>query len=106
MGFCQLLCVGCENDQEAADFSGQNGNETDGSSKQVEADDQSREVKVETDDDEGQGENLQYLLDITDESSILDGEVGKRLNQMVPVPVSMVSMLLLYFCFSVRMIFF
>lgn len=29
-----------------------------------------------------------YSLEIMDESS-LDGEVGKRLNQIVPVPVSM-----------------
>ncbi|XP_044462072.1 OVARIAN TUMOR DOMAIN-containing deubiquitinating enzyme 9-like isoform X2 [Mangifera indica] len=77
---------GCENDVEAADFSGENGRETGGSSKQMETGGQSREVKVETDDDEGQVENLQYLLDVTDESSILDCEVGKRLNQMVPVP--------------------
>ena len=33
------------------------------------------------------GEDLSYALELTDES-ILDGEVGKRLNQMVPVPVS------------------
>lgn len=32
-------------------------------------------------------EDFSNTLDITDESA-LDGEVGKRLNQMVPVPVS------------------
>lgn len=43
--------------------------------------------------DESRGENLTdaeewlHELDITDESS-LDSEVGRRLNQMVPVPVS------------------
>lgn len=105
MGDHLLLCVGCENDVEAADFSGENGRETGGSSKQMETGGQSREVKVETDDDEGQVENLQYLLDITDESSILDCEVGKRLNQMVPVPVSMDSSCII-FHFSVRLIFF
>lgn len=42
---------------------------------------------------ENQGENFRnghdwsYALDITDESS-LDSEVGRRLNDMVPVPVS------------------
>ncbi|KAJ0046762.1 hypothetical protein Pint_06011 [Pistacia integerrima] len=77
---------GSENDQEAADFSGQNKKETYGSSKQVEADDQSREVKVETADDEGQGENLQYLLDITDESSILDGECQNDILLAMHVP--------------------
>lgn len=33
------------------------------------------------------GEDFSYSLEMTDES-VLDGEVGKRLNQMVPVPVS------------------
>lgn len=33
------------------------------------------------------GEDLLYSLEMKDES-VLDGEVGKRLNQMVPVPVS------------------
>lgn len=32
-------------------------------------------------------EDWSYVLDLTDEYA-LDGEVGKRLNQMVPVPVS------------------
>ncbi|KAL5987645.1 hypothetical protein ACLOJK_035395 [Asimina triloba] len=32
------------------------------------------------------GEEWSYTLEIMDESSALDGEVGKRLNQMVPVP--------------------
>lgn len=32
-------------------------------------------------------ESSSYSLEIMDESS-LDGEVGKRLNQIVPVPVS------------------
>jgi hypothetical protein len=32
-------------------------------------------------------EDFSNALDITDESA-LDGEVGKRLNQMIPVPVS------------------
>ncbi|KAJ4979383.1 hypothetical protein NE237_010163 [Protea cynaroides] len=31
------------------------------------------------------GDDCSYLLELTDES-VLDGEVGKRLNQMVPVP--------------------
>ena len=44
------------------------------------------------------GEKLSYvrdlfhIIDIADESS-LDGEVGKRLNKMVPVAVSIVSYL-------------
>lgn len=33
-------------------------------------------------------EDMLYSLEMTDESSMIDGEVGKRLNQMVPVPVS------------------
>lgn len=32
-------------------------------------------------------DDLLHIFDIVDESS-LDGEVGKRLNQIVPVPVS------------------
>ncbi|RWW55573.1 hypothetical protein BHE74_00037782 [Ensete ventricosum] len=28
-----------------------------------------------------------YSLDVTDEFSAVDGEVGRRLNQMVPVPI-------------------
>lgn len=36
------------------------------------------------------GEGLSYPLELTDEY-ILDGEVGKRLNQMVPVPVSLAT---------------
>lgn len=35
------------------------------------------------------GEDWLYSLDITDESP-LDGEVGRRLNKMVPVPVSII----------------
>lgn len=37
--------------------------------------------------EETNGEDWIYSLDITDESP-LDGEVGRRLNNMVPVPVS------------------
>ena len=33
------------------------------------------------------GEDWSYSLELTDEYAI-DGEVGKMLNQMVPVPVS------------------
>ena len=33
------------------------------------------------------GEEYSYFLEITDESP-LDGEVGKRLNQIIPAPVS------------------
>lgn len=33
------------------------------------------------------GEEFVHTLDITDEFE-LDGEVGKRLNQMIPAPVS------------------
>lgn len=36
------------------------------------------------------GEEWSYPLELTDEYA-LDGEVGKRLNQMVPVPVSFAS---------------
>lgn len=36
------------------------------------------------------GEDWSYSLDLTDEYA-LDGEVGKILNQMVPVPVSVAS---------------
>lgn len=36
------------------------------------------------------GEDLTYNLEITDESD-LDGEVGKRLYEMIPVPVSIAS---------------
>lgn len=45
---------------------------------------------------ENQGENLSngedwsYALDITDESS-LDSEVGRRLNHILPVPVSIID---------------
>ncbi|KAI9157203.1 hypothetical protein LWI28_018436 [Acer negundo] len=35
---------------------------------------------------EGRGDDLLHSLDITDESSFFDGEVGMRLNQMAPVP--------------------
>ena len=33
------------------------------------------------------GDEWSYSLELTDEYT-LDGEVGKRLNQMVPIPVS------------------
>lgn len=33
------------------------------------------------------GDDWSYSLELTDEYA-LDGEVGKRLNQMVPIPVS------------------
>lgn len=33
-------------------------------------------------------ENM-WTIEIADGSSTLDGEVGKRLNQMVPIPVSL-----------------
>lgn len=36
------------------------------------------------------GDECSYSLELTDEYA-LDGEVGKRLNQMVPVPVSIAS---------------
>ncbi|KAH9703857.1 OVARIAN TUMOR DOMAIN-containing deubiquitinating enzyme 9 [Citrus sinensis] len=36
--------------------------------------------------DEDNMEDLLHQLDTTDESSVIDGELGKRLNQMVPVP--------------------
>ena len=42
-------------------------------------------------------DDLFHIFDITDEST-LDGEVGKRLNQIVPVPVSIVSEVLLWVC--------
>lgn len=35
-------------------------------------------------------EELSYPLELEDENT-LDGEVGKRLNQMIPVPVSLAS---------------
>lgn len=66
----------------------------DDSIKKVVADYQSKDEKVETDNDEDNLEDPLCLLDITDESSILESEVGKRLNRMVPVPVSAVCMLL------------
>ena len=37
-------------------------------------------------------DDLLHIFDIADESS-LDGEVGKRLNQMIPIPVSIVFQL-------------
>lgn len=40
-------------------------------------------------------EEWSYSLELTDEYAV-DGEVGKRLNQMVPVPVSVASMSGLY----------
>ena len=40
-------------------------------------------------------DDLLHIYNIADESS-LDGEVGKRLNQMVPVPVSIVSYIQLF----------
>lgn len=33
-------------------------------------------------------EGEDWSLELTDDSSDIDGEVGKRLNQMVPIPVS------------------
>ncbi|RZR80893.1 hypothetical protein BHM03_00007001 [Ensete ventricosum] len=33
-----------------------------------------------------------YSLDVTDEHSAADGEVGRRLNQMVPIPVSLLRL--------------
>lgn len=41
------------------------------------------------------GEDLAYNLQITDESD-LDGEVGKRLYEMIPVPVSITSVKFLF----------
>ncbi|KAJ4720758.1 OTU domain-containing protein [Melia azedarach] len=76
----------CENDPKATDDSGKNEKEMDDSIKKVVADYQSKDEKVETDNDEDNLEDPLCLLDITDESSILESEVGKRLNRMVPVP--------------------
>lgn len=57
----------------------------------IEEGDQNKEDKVEGEEYESHGDDqLPYL---TDDSADLDGEVGKRLNHMVPVPVSIVSML-------------
>lgn len=80
----------CENDQNAAGGSGENEQEMDDSGIMVEADYQSKGEKVELENDEDNLEDLLHLLDTTDESSVIDGELGKRLNQMVPVPVSIV----------------
>lgn len=76
----------CENDQNAAGGSGKNEQEMDDSGRMVEADYQSKGEKVELENDEDNLEDLLHLLDTTDESSVIDGELGKRLNQMVPVP--------------------
>ncbi|KAH9768428.1 OVARIAN TUMOR DOMAIN-containing deubiquitinating enzyme 9 [Citrus sinensis] len=76
----------CENDQNAADGSGKNEEEMDDSGRMVEADYQSKGEKVELEYDEDNMEDLLHQLDTTDESSVIDGELGKRLNQMVPVP--------------------
>ncbi|KAK9187131.1 hypothetical protein WN944_018522 [Citrus x changshan-huyou] len=76
----------CENDQSAADGSGKNEEEMDDSGRMVEADYQSKGEKVELEYDEDNMEDLLHQLDTTDESSVIDGELGKRLNQMVPVP--------------------
>lgn len=42
-----------------------------------------------------------YSLDVTDEFSAVDGEVGRRLNQMVPVPVSLHFFLLIPILFNI-----
>ncbi|KAH9703854.1 OVARIAN TUMOR DOMAIN-containing deubiquitinating enzyme 9 [Citrus sinensis] len=76
----------CENDRSAADGSGKNEEEMDDSGRMVEADYQSKGEKVELEYDEDNMEDLLHQLDTTDESSVIDGELGKRLNQMVPVP--------------------
>lgn len=34
-------------------------------------------------------EEESWTWELTDDFSVLDGEVGKRLNQMVPIPVSL-----------------
>ncbi|KAK3232490.1 hypothetical protein Dsin_004371 [Dipteronia sinensis] len=78
--------VGCDNDWKATDCSGKNEELDNSSKKKIEGDDQSKEEKVEGDVGEVHGDDLLHSLDMTDESSFFDGEVGKRLNQMVPVP--------------------
>lgn len=40
-------------------------------------------------------EGQSWSLDLTDDFSSLDGEVGKRLDKMVPVPVSFIVQLFL-----------
>ncbi|KAL5733525.1 hypothetical protein ACOSP7_032870 [Xanthoceras sorbifolium] len=75
----------CDFGWKATDCSGKN-EETDKSSEEkFDEDDQSKEEKVHGDNGEGRGDYLLHSLDITDDS-FFDGEVGKRLNQMVPVP--------------------
>jgi hypothetical protein len=54
-----------------------------------------REEPFSTCSSPGDGNNVQdsqaCLIDLVDDFSVLDGEVGKRLNNMVPVPVSTTS---------------
>lgn len=38
-------------------------------------------------------EGEEWSLELTDDSSDIDGEVGKRLNQMVSIPVSLCILL-------------
>jgi hypothetical protein len=56
--------------------------------EQEEADDMGPSTSCSSPDEMSYyGDEWSYPLDLTDEHA-LDGEVGKRLNQMVPVPVS------------------
>jgi hypothetical protein len=104
---CQQY-VGIDKDKKAASNPGRNMEDADPSKNIMEeADDHS---KMENDwvaeigifhscfspgEKSSYVEDFSNTLDITDESA-LDGEVGKRLNQMVPVPVSF----FFYFLFS------
>ncbi|XP_050155661.1 OVARIAN TUMOR DOMAIN-containing deubiquitinating enzyme 9-like isoform X2 [Malus sylvestris] len=81
---------GLENVRDAVNYFGRNMDTDDYRNKQHEAHDPRRiGNEVANDHCEGEysinGEDFLHLLDITDESS-LDGEVGRRLNQMASVP--------------------
>ncbi|TQD76070.1 hypothetical protein C1H46_038382 [Malus baccata] len=82
--------TGLENVRDAVNYFGRNMDTDDYRNKQHEAHDPRRiGNEVANDHCEGEysinGEDFLHLLDITDESS-LDGEVGRRLNQMASVP--------------------
>lgn len=92
--FCEDL--GCEADQIGTDGSGGNEEIRGSGEMKVEGDDSCRRLnRAYGDGDDGDIslENQLDSLDITDEYSNLESEVGKRLNQMVPIPVSMVPFL-------------
>lgn len=88
--------VGLENVQDAVNDFGRKMDTNDYTNQENEGDGpRGNGNEEEYEHNEGEhsmnGEDLSYPLDITDEYA-LDGEVGRRLNQMVSVPVSIAFM--------------